>query len=204
MTTETEATPLTENEQLAAATATMEGLRLDIVSKAGKGEDFTAESIKYAAAVGAHNTLYKKVNSGAIDEETSQIGTAILALIQSSKLSDLMGEPVTSVYWTLTEGEGENGTILQCGINVKARATSTKAKPSGGGSSGRAGKETISVDGGEGMTPKAFVEAHATEETRGNTLFSTGKWPTKPSFIEAAVKALEEGGHTVVRTPVTE
>jgi len=212
MTTETEeakapaAPELTPTEKLAMANATMEALRLDIVDKAGKGEDFVAESVKYAAAVAAHNALFKSVNSGAIDNETSEIGSAIHTMVQASNLESLMGEPVTSVYWTLTPGEGENGPVLRCGINVKARATSTKgsgtAKSSGG--SGRAPKETFSVNGGAEMTPKEFIEAHAIEATRGNTLFSSGKWPTKPAFIDAAVKALEDGGVSVVRTPVTE
>ncbi len=210
MTTETETQPaapatLTSEEKLSAAQATMEGLRLDIVEKAKKGDDFTADTIKYAAAVATHNALFKSVNSGAIDAETSQIGQAILTMVQASKLEDLMGEPVSSVYWTLTPGEGENGPVLKCGINVKARATSTKGASGGGGSSpGRAGKETFSVNGGAAMTPKDFINEYATEKTRGNTLFSSGKWPTKPSFIAEAIAALEATGTGVVRTPVTE
>lgn len=204
MTTEVETTK-TNEEKLASTQSKMDTLRATIATKAQAGEDFTSETVEYAAAIAAHKGLFKSVNQNAIDEETSQVGQGLLTLVSASKLEALMGEPITSVYWTFTPGEGENGPLVVCGINVKARATKAPvAKGEGGGSRGRAAKETFSVDGGSQMTPKEFVTEHVAESDKENSLFTTGKWPTKPSFIDNAIKALEESGHSVIRTPVTE
>ena len=201
----TVAVPLTDEQKLVAATSEMAALHDKIQAAVTSGEDFTALAITYAASVTKHRGLFKIANQGAIDEETSQIGQAILTLVGASKLPALMGEPVTSVYFTITPGEGENGPLIQCGINVRARATSNKAAPGPkAGGSGKTAKETFSVNGGPEMTPKEFIAAHATEHVQGMSLFKTDKWPTKPEFLDESVEALTAAGHSVVRTPVTE
>lgn len=200
------APPETPDEKLAKAQAIVDTLNLEIQTAVAAGEDFTAKAIAYAEAITKYKALNKTANRGAIDDETSQIGLAIATMVGASKLEDLMGESVTSVYWQVKPGEGENGPMVSCGINVRARATSTKTPKTGTstGGSGRAAKETFQIDGGALMTPKEFIDAHATEDTRGKSLFSTGKWPTKPEFLDAAVTALEAAGSTVVRAPVEE
>lgn len=197
--------PLTDEQKLANALTQVDGLKAKIAEAVAAGEDFTAMAIEYAGAITKHKGLFKTANQGAIDEETSQIANALTTLLGASKLESLMGEPVVSVFYQVTPGEGENGPTISCGINVKARATSTKTKSGGGNTGGgRAAKETYQVDGGALMTPKDFIDAHATEDTRKKSLFSTGKWPTKPDFLDDAVKALEAAGKTVVVAPITE
>ena len=207
-TTETEApaaVPLTDEQKLGHATGEMADLHDKIQAAVVSGDDFTALAVAYAASVTKHRGLFKIANQGAIDEETSQIGQAIMTLVGASKLPALMGEPVTSVYFTITPGEGENGPLIQCGINVRARATSTKASPAPkSGGSGKTAKETFSVDGGPEMTPKEFITDHATDRVRANSLFKTDKWPTKPEFLNESIEALTTAGRSVVRTPVTE
>jgi hypothetical protein len=203
MTTDNE-TLVTPADKLAAATQKMGELQASIATKAQAGEDFTAEAVAYAAAVTSHKSLFKDHNALAISDETSQIAQAIMVLVGSSKLAELLREPVTSVYWTFQAGEGENGPVLQCGVNVKARASAPRKASSGGGSTSKRNPENFIVDGGAPMSARDFIMAHATEATRDNSLFKgeNPKWPTKPSFLDAAVKALEEAGHTVSREAV--
>ncbi len=188
--------------QLALSQTKIDALRQAITDAALNNEDVTANAIALAGAMGAHTALMKTANEGALQAETATLGAAILAAVHSSKLAELSGEAVSSIYWTITPGEGDNGPVMTCSINVKARAVSAPRKPgSGGNTGGRVKLGTYSVDGGEAMSAKDFITAHATEETRGNSLFSTGKWVTKPSFLAEAVKGLEAAGRTVVHTP---
>lgn len=201
MTTETEnqaPATLDPAAQLALSQTKIDALRQAITDAALNNEDVTANAIALAGAMGAHTALMKTANEGALQTETATLGAAILAAVHGSKLAELSGEAVSSIYWTITPGEGDNGPVMTCSINVKARAVSAPRKP---GSGGRVKLGTYSVDGGEAMSAKDFITAHATEETRGNSLFSTGKWVTKPSFLAEAVKGLEAAGRTVVHTP---
>ncbi|MCK5644716.1 MAG: hypothetical protein KAJ19_28210 [Gammaproteobacteria bacterium] len=197
--------PPTDEEKLATATSKRDELQASIATKAAAGEDFTAEAIAYAAAIATHKGLFKIANQGAIDEETAAIANTLTTLIGASKLEELMGEPVSSVFYQVTPGEGENGPVISCGINVRARATSTKAAgKTTTSSSGSAAKETYSVNGGEQMSPKDFIEAAVTPEDAEKSLFKTGKWKTQPDFLAHAVAALEASGQMVTITPVTE
>jgi len=200
------APPETPAEKLAKAQAMVDALNQEIQTAVANGEDFTAKAIAYADAIGKYKALNKTANQGAIDEETSQIGLGIATMVGASKLEDLMSEPVTSVFWQVKPGEGENGPVVSCGINVRARATSTKSagKTTTSGGSGRVPKETFQVDNGPLMTPKEFIDAHATDETRAKSLFSTGKWPTKPEFLNEAADALTAAGSQVVRAAIVE
>lgn len=194
-------------ERVEAAEARAAELRTAIATKLGAGESFDTEAIALASAVAAHRELFKESNSAALSDETSQLALTIQTLVGASKLGDLLGEPVTSVYWNITPGSGENGPTMSCSINVKARAPSTRAPGSGGGSGGKGGSKktpTFIVDGSEPMSATDFVVNHGPAEVQDNSLVKLDadghrKWPTKPVFLDQTQKHLEESSHQVER-----
>lgn len=201
MTTETETTAA---EKLVMAQERATELRLIIGVKAQAGEAFDVEAVELVSVIAAARELTKEANSGALALETTEISAAVGALLGASKLSDLLGEPVTSLFWSITPGDGDNGPVINCAINVKARVPAVKS--TGGSGGGRGSKKTPSfkVDGGEVMTALEFVVAHAPEGLQDASLFKVQedgkrKWPTKPSHLDDTEKALVESGHTVER-----
>ena len=197
------ATETTAAEKLELANIRADELRSVIGTKVGSGETFDVESVELAAIVASSRELLKSVNARALDEETSQISAALEALIAASKLADLMGQPVTSLFWSKTPGEGENGPVINCAINVKARVPAVRTTGNGGGRGGSRKTPSFKVDGGDTMTALEFVVAHAPEAVQEYSLFKEvdgkRKWPTKPSHLDETEKAMVEAGHTVER-----
>jgi len=202
-------TEISVQEQLTAAETHMNTQKDIVGALVASGEDFSQAAVTYSAAIAAYQSTLLRFNEGAIDQETSELGNAILALVQASRLEGLIQAPVESVYWTFTAGDDQNGPIMHCGINVKARAATTRksSSTSSGESTGSRKTPTYTIDGGEAMSAKDFVLNHAPDEVLNNSLVKgeKPKWATKPSFLEDTQKHLEDQGHTVVRIePVEE
>lgn len=202
MTTET----LDPQEALVQAEERTASLRQAIADKLGAGENFDSDAVALAGAVASHREILKKANEGALNQETSELASIFTAAIDSSKLAELLGEGVKSVYWTRTPGEGENGPMISMAINITARTTAPR-KTADGSSGGRGNRKTptFTIDGGELMTALEFVETYAPDSLKTKSLFKPDadgkrKWATKPEHLVETVEALEAAGHVVVRT----
>lgn len=168
-------------------------LRSEIARKVTAGESFDAEAAELAALNVTHQDTRKKVNAGAITEETAQVLAGIKAIIAASRLEELLGEPVTSVIYFQEPGTGDNGPVEQLVFNrpvTRRSATSGANKSPGGNSTGtsRRGRKFRAPDG-KVVTGREVVLQHASEGVLNNSLVAhgSGRWVTKPEFLEDAL-----------------
>ncbi len=176
----------------------MEKLRADIQAKLAKGEGADAEMLEYTGLIKKAQDETKAANAKAINDSTAKLASGIKALLDNSKLATLIGEAVHTVTFrqeSRTDDKGETSTDTSIILNPRRGRTASGDKSSGNSNGGRA-TNPIKVDGVE-IKRLDFVREWAPEDVKKNSLFSTNKWPTKPSFVDASVEAARAAGHVV-------
>lgn len=166
------------------------------------GGDIAVLTMEYSSMVANRKTLLRETNRDAINEESATLFGNIETLLGASNLATLMDEEITSLIWEKKPGEGENGPVNSIVFNkAPSRAAPRKTKAADG-STPAATKNTgtnFQVDGGEVMTARQFVDQYAPEEVRNAGQFKSGKFPTRPDFLDKTEEYLQSQGHVVSR-----
>ena len=204
MTTETLPTP---QERLTHLDTSLKEKYDAIAIAVTSGGDIGLLSMEYTSMLATRKVVLRESNHDAIQAEYSNICEAISTIVSASPLAVLQDEAVTSIFWELNAGSGENGPMMGLAVNkVPNRSAPRKAKEasssdntdnSNGAARGKA--PDFQVDGGEVMTARQFVEQFAPTDVREEGQFKSGKFPTRPDFLDKTQEALEAQGHVITR-----
>ena len=174
-------------------------LRAAIGTKVMAGENFDAEAAELASLNVTHADTRKLNNSRAIADETAQILAAFKTIIDSSRLTELLGEPVISAVYLVESGTGENGPVTSLNFNQKvARRAAIKSGPDATITRGK----KFQLPDGTIISGRDVVLNYADESVLSAPLVKhgEGKWITKPMYLDAAIASAAAAG--VVLTEV--
>ncbi len=128
-------------------------------------------------------------NAGAITAAKVKLSNAIGAAVKTSGLATFLGEPIANVVWELNSENGD--TVIA--VNAKLRKSGAVKSGKREGGSGR--KLRNYSDGATVVTAKELTDQYLPAEMKAESLYSTGKWPTAPKFVDAALEAAKTAGH---------
>ncbi len=168
---------------------------------AGAGEDISSLTLEYGALIAERGGLRQKVNGRLIENEKSAVFQAIGQLVASSKLPELLDEPITTLVWSVTPGSGENGPINDLKINPKVMTARGRKTGSGMSTGGKGSGRIKFSDGTEVFTARELVLKFGSKETLDLALVAhgEGKWVTKPAHVTAALENAETNGFNLVK-----
>ena len=195
----------TPQERLEALDLTIRGKYDLIVEAVTSGGDISSLTIEYASMTASRKVLLREANHDAINDEMGNVATAVTTVLDACNLATLMDEEITSLFWERTPGSGENGPVINLVVNkAPTRPVTRKPKEAATGTpatstNGSKAAPDFTVDGSQPMTARAFVDAHAPQEVREAGQFKSGKFPTRPDFLDKTQEYLENQGHIVVR-----
>ncbi len=151
-------------------------------------------------ALAEQKSAVATANAGAITAAKVKLSHAIGAAVKTSGLATFLGEAIANVVWEIAP----NGDTV-IAVNAKLRKSGTT--PSGKRESGSGRKLRNYSDGTETLTSKELVDKYLPTEMKSESLYSTGKWPTAPKFVDAALEAAKTAGHVfaeVAEAPKTD
>lgn len=129
----------TPDEMVSASVETLETevqrIRQAIMDKVASGESFDAEATALAEASNKLAKAQLEANAGKITAGKSQLAQVIGATIESLGLADLLGEPITSVNYSVKQdsrtdedGNEVRSDVIVIALNGKAKAAGTGKK----------------------------------------------------------------------------
>ncbi len=196
MTTMTPEQVVEAQAQLGAVDTRIAEVYAGIQQGAMDGADISELTLEYSALISERGGLRTSVNSRLIDDEKSAVFQAIGQLIASSRLPELLGEPVTILVWQIRPGSGGNGPIQSCEVNQDITVAGAKRKSSGGSTAGKGSSKVQYTDGMTVYTARETVLKFGSKETLDLALVANGegKWVTKPAHVDAALVNAEANG----------
>ena len=121
---------------LEALTAGMESVRERMLQTLNENGDIDALAVQYAELTLTHQRMTREANAGLINAAKTDLLAIVKAAVEKSGLADLMGEPVTSILYTVTPNAA-GGDVYALSVNAQSgrpagsAGTNTDAPTSG-------------------------------------------------------------------------
>ncbi len=178
------------NINVAEIAAKVQSVREKLIAAATAGDMDSIDRLNplLTEALAEQKAAVSTANAGAITAAKVKLSHAIGAAVKASGLATFLGEAIANVVWEIAE----NGdTIIAVNAKLRKSGTATSGKRESG--SGR--KLRNYSDGVTTLTAKELVDQHLPDALKSESLYSTGKWPTAPKFVDSALEAAKAAGH---------
>ncbi len=170
--------------------AKVDAVRAQLIEAAAGGDLSRIDQLTplLTEALAEQKSAVATANAGAITAAKVKLSHAIGAAVKASGLATFLGEPIANVVWEIAANDD---TVIA--VNAKLRKSG--AAPSGKRETGSGRKLRNYSDGAETLTAKELVDKYLPDTHKSESLYSTGKWPTAPKFVDAALEAAKTAGH---------
>lgn len=171
----------------------LQAMYTELGQRIAAGEPADELIAQYAEALETHKKEIRKSNETAITNAQTQLAAGIHTLVDNLGVAKLLGESVKTVnFYYLPNDDGTSTPNVSINKQVRRGGTRTGAGAAGTTARGKKVKLMSTDDNGvvteRTVDLKTFVGEFASDETKNNQLFKSGKWPTKPAFVADAEK----------------